>query len=71
MDDFSVARSPRTDTPREQLETRECRSCYGTGWVLADVEYNPATGELVQENARCFICGGADTVSVYVYGRGR
>ena len=71
MDDFSVARSPRTDSPREQEETRECRSCYGTGWVLTDAEYNPATGELVQESVHCFICGGTGTVSVFVYGCGR
>jgi hypothetical protein len=69
VDDRSVARSARTDTPREQRETRECRSCYGTGWVLADAEYDPATGELVEESIRCFICRGMGTV--YVYGCGR
>ena len=48
-------------------ETRECRSCLGTGSVLVDAEYDPTTGELVQEVAACFICKGAGEVSVYLY----
>ena len=60
MDDTSLARSARTD------ETRgECRSCYGTGWVLADAEYDPETGELVEEAVPCFICRGSGVVYLY------
>jgi hypothetical protein len=69
VDDEILARSARTDTPRQQRKTRRCRSCSGTGWVLADAEYNPSTGELVEESVRCFICRGEGTV--YVYGCGR
>lgn len=59
MDDTSLARSTRTD------EIRECRSCLGTGWVLADAEYDPETGELVEEALPCFICRGSGAVYLY------
>lgn len=52
-------------SPPEEQETRPCRSCYGTGWVLADAEYDPETGELVEEAVRCFICRGERVVFVY------
>ena len=70
MDDNSLARAslPRTDTHREQ---RECRSCYGTGPVLLDAEYDPASGELTQETVDCFICGGSGSVPVYLYSNSR
>lgn len=59
---------PRTDTtPHEQRETRECRSCNGFGQIVCDAEYDPTTGELVQEVATCFICKGVGEVSVYLY----
>ena len=48
-------------------ERRGCRSCHGGGWVLVDATYDPETGELVQEEAACFICGGSG--SVYIYER--
>ena len=50
-------------------EMRPCRSCYGCGEVVADVEYDATTGELVQAIADCPICKGAGSVSVYVYGK--
>ncbi len=50
-----------------QEETRECRSCYGCGWVLLDASYDPETGELVREEVACFICHGSG--SVYLYER--
>jgi hypothetical protein len=65
VDDTSVARSARPD------ETRECRSCYGTGWMLADAEYDPQSGELVEEAIRCFICRGSGAVYVYGLRQGR
>jgi DnaJ-class molecular chaperone len=51
----------------EGTETRECRSCLGSGSVLLDATYDHTTGELVQEVAACFICKGAGEVSVYLY----
>ena len=51
----------------EHREVRECRSCYGCGTVVADVEYSAATGELVEEVLSCPICHGAGEVSVYLY----
>ncbi len=56
----------RTGTT-EHREMRECRSCYGCGTVVHDVEYSEATGELVQEVVGCPICHGAGEVSVYLY----
>ncbi len=64
MDERSVARSPRPDTPREH---RECRSCNGHGLVLLDADYDPTTGELVQEVAECFICKGEGSVPLFMY----
>ncbi len=64
MDNQSVARSSRPDTPYEQ---RECHSCYGTGRVLLDAEYDPGSGELTQETTACFICAGMGSVSIYRY----
>ena len=49
----------------EQPESRECRSCYGCGWVLLDASYDPETGELVQEETPCFICHGSGRVYLY------
>jgi hypothetical protein len=37
-------------------------------WVLLDASYDPETGELVQEEVSCPICGGSG--SVYLYGKG-
>ena len=51
--------------PPEERETRECRSCYGTGYVLEDVAYCPETGELVQTAVICPICRGARRVYLY------
>jgi hypothetical protein len=55
-------------SPLEEREMRECRSCYGSGRVLLDATYDPETGELVQETTDCFLCGGRDTMSVFLYG---
>ena len=60
------AKQGRPHTPRER-EVRECRSCYGSGTVLEDAEYNPETGELVQASCSCPICKGAGSVSVFLY----
>lgn len=51
----------------EAREMRECRSCNGCGHVLVDAEYDPTTGELVQEVATCFICRGAGRVPLFLY----
>jgi hypothetical protein len=60
-----------TSLPERRAEAhrgqRECRSCYGGGWVLLDATYDPETGELVQEEAPCPICDGSG--SVYLYER--
>jgi DnaJ-class molecular chaperone len=48
-------------------EVRECRSCYGSGSVLEDAEYNIETGELVQVICECPICEGVGSVSVFLY----
>lgn len=48
-------------------EVRECRSCYGSGSVLEDAQYNPETGKLVQVFCECPIYGGAGSVSVFLY----
>jgi hypothetical protein len=51
-------------------ETRKCRSCYGSGSVLVDAQYDFATGEPTQGALTCFACRGAG--SVYAYpGRSR
>ena len=52
----------------QEPEARECRSCFGGGWVLLDASYDPETGELVQEETPCFICHGSG--SVYLYEKG-
>ncbi len=64
---FYAAGLGRNPEPDEDREVRECRSCYGGGWVLEDAEYDPTTGELVQTSAPCPICGGAGSVSVFRY----
>jgi len=46
---------------------KECRSCNGHGLVLVDAEYDPTTGELVQEVATCFICKGEGAVPLFMY----
>jgi hypothetical protein len=46
---------------------RECRSCNGYGLVLVDAEYDPTTGELVQEVAACFVCKGEGSVPLFLY----
>jgi DnaJ-class molecular chaperone len=48
-------------------ELRDCRSCYGTGHVVEDVEVSGGVYEAV--SAICFICKGSGTVSVYLYPR--
>ena len=65
MSDRILAREPRPSIPREQ---RECRSCYGVGFVLLDAEYDAATGALTQEATTCPVCKGSGSVSVYLYG---
>ncbi len=55
------------DYKQEDREVRECRSCYGSGSVLEDAEYDPTTGELVQASCSCPICEGAGSVSVFLY----
>jgi hypothetical protein len=52
---------------QEDREVRQCRSCYGSGSVLEDAEYNAGTGELVQVICECPICGGVGSVSVFLY----
>jgi hypothetical protein len=52
---------------QEDREVRECRSCYGSGTVLEDAEYNAQTGELVQLICECPICEGVGWVSVLLY----
>jgi DnaJ-class molecular chaperone len=54
---------------REPREQRECRSCYGSGQVVEDVEL--MTGEIVAESMTCPICQGSGTVSVYRYPKRR
>ena len=55
---------PHTHREREE---RVCRSCYGSGTVLEDAEYNAQTGELVQVICECPICEGVGSVSVFLY----
>ena len=50
-------------------EIRECRSCYGCGTVVEDVEL--ASGEVVAESMTCPICRGSGSVSVYLYPKRR
>ena len=50
-------------------EERECRSCYGCGYVLLDAQYDYTSGELVQEETPCLICKGEGRVSVYLYAK--
>ena len=57
----SLPHSPPTDTD----ETRPCRSCMATGYVLEDVAYCPETGELVQTAVICPICRCARRVYLY------
>ncbi len=52
-------------------ETRECGSCLATGYVLLDVAYDATTGELKEEAARCPICRGTGSVSVFRYATAR
>lgn len=61
----------RDSTAGRNEETRECRSCLATGWVMVDVAYDPSTGELTEEAARCPICKGAGTVSIFLYAHAR
>ena len=65
MDTESLAQHQRESSGEREL--RECRSCYGCGTVVEDVEYSYATGELVEEVMTCPICHGAGEVSVYLY----
>lgn len=64
VDRHSLPPPTATSSP-EQMETRSCRSCRATGWVLADVAYDYETGELIEEAVRCFICKGSGSVYVY------
>jgi hypothetical protein len=57
------------DHARGPREERECRSCYGAGVIVEDVELK--TGEKVAQPATCFICRGAGVVSVYLYPKPR
>lgn len=66
MDRQSLAQHQRTNT-RPDREQKVCRSCNGHGLVLLDAEYDPTTGELVQEVAECFVCKGEGTVSSFLY----
>ena len=52
-------------------EERECRSCRATGFVMLDCEYDPVTGELVEESVPCPLCKGEGSRSVYIYERSR
>jgi DnaJ-class molecular chaperone len=54
---------------QEPREDRECRSCYGAGVVVEDVEL--MTGEVVTEAMTCPICKGVGVVSVYLYPKPR
>ena len=64
MDDQSLARSPRTDSPRVQ---GGCRSCYGTGYVFEDVAYDPETGEYTETTIVCLVCRGEGEISMFLY----
>ena len=55
------------DYRQEDRAVRECRSCYGSGFVLEDAEYTAETGELVQAICECPICEGVGSVSVFLY----
>jgi hypothetical protein len=52
-------------SPPQERETRPCRSCRATGWILADAEYDFESGELVEESVPCFTCRGERVVFVY------
>jgi hypothetical protein len=52
-------------SPEEHRELRPCRSCRATGWVMLDAEYDPTSGELVEEAVPCFICRGFGAVYLY------
>ncbi len=69
VDKASVAQTGRQDS--EETETRECRSCLATGYVLLDAHYDDTTGELKEEAAPCMICKGAGQVSSFLYRSGR
>jgi hypothetical protein len=56
----------QSNASAQESESRECRSCYGGGWVLLGASYDSSEGELVQGEAPCPICGGSG--SVYLYG---
>ncbi len=70
MQEQSTAHLGTPATP-EQRETRKCRSCYGSGYVLTDAVYDQQTGELVEESVICPICRGSGQVSVYLYPKPR
>jgi hypothetical protein len=57
----------RSETSQGQRETRECRSCYGSGYALEDVAYCPASGEPTGEIAPYGSCKGAGEASCFVY----
>ena len=59
--------TPAHSPPEGQREARECRSCYGTGDVLEDVAYRPASGEPTGEIAPYGSCKGAGEASHFVY----
>jgi hypothetical protein len=59
----------RSETSQGQRETRECCSCYHTGYVLEDVAYCPESGKLAEENAPYGNCKGAGEASHFVYWR--
>lgn len=64
MDKQSLAHSAQSP-PEEQREIRECRSCYGAGEVLKDVEVAFEWYEVRADT--CPTCQGTGKVSVYVY----
>jgi hypothetical protein len=69
MQEQSSAASAQS--PEDQRELRPCRSCRATGWVMLDAEYDPTSGELIEERAPCFICKGAGKIRAVAYGSGR
>jgi DnaJ-class molecular chaperone len=63
MQDQSTAHSAQS--PPEEREMRECRSCYGGGMVTEDREV--AYGWWEAEQLVCPICRGSGQVLVWLY----
>jgi hypothetical protein len=57
----SLPRNPPPDTN----ETRPCRSCRATGYVLEDVAYDHESGELTEAATICLMCRGIGRVFAY------